>query len=151
MDVDEFWHLIEESAGVPGGKEARLRWLEECLMRRPEDDIVDFKSWLCEADSRANTNLLAGASNALYLTGGDDSVCYFRMWLIGLGRETFERVVRYPDTLADVPEVRRYNAMQRLGLPRTDEDLPELEELAYVPAKAWERATGKDSALFGRG
>ncbi|MFI6604317.1 DUF4240 domain-containing protein [Nonomuraea sp. NPDC050536] len=84
------------------------------------------------------------------MTGGDDSHWYFHMWLVGLGRETFERVVDDPDTLVDVPEVRRFLAMQRDGIPRTDEDLPDLEALDYVPVKAWERATGKDSDLFYR-
>ncbi|WP_406044423.1 DUF4240 domain-containing protein [Micromonospora sp. NBC_00898] len=31
----------------------------------------------------------------------------FRMWLIGLGRDAFERVVQEPDRLAELPEVQR--------------------------------------------
>ena len=37
----------------------------------------------------------------------DDGFEDFRRWLIGLGREAFERVVQEPDRLAELPEVQR--------------------------------------------
>lgn len=144
MDIDEFWHLIEQSARETEGKEARLRWLHERLARRSATDIIDFASWMQETRRRADTYLTWGAARALHLVGGLDSVWYFHMWLVGLGRETFERVTSNPDTLAEIPEVRRFLAMQRDRTPRTDEDWPEFEELDYVAGKAWRQATGKD-------
>jgi len=45
---------------------------------------------------------------------------YFLPWLVGLGREYFDRVVADPDALADVPEVRR---LAMLTMDRwTDDD-----------------------------
>ncbi|MEV4218104.1 DUF4240 domain-containing protein [Nonomuraea sp. NPDC049725] len=148
MDIEEFWHLIERSA-QHRPNEARLQWLQQELTRRPVEDIIDFESWILEARRKANTNLLGGASNILYLTGSSDSFEYFQMWLVGLGRETFEKVTADPDTLSDVPEVQRFLTMKRDRLPRTDDDWPQLEDLAYVAPIAWEEVTGTDTqALY---
>ncbi|MFI7465151.1 DUF4240 domain-containing protein [Nonomuraea sp. NPDC049646] len=156
MDIDEFWHLIEESARETAGREARLEWLHERLVRRSAEDILDFASWMEVARCQVDTYLMWGAARTLHLVGGLDSVWYFYFWVISLGRETFERVTSDPDTLMDVPEVRRFNAMQRDRVRRSDEDRPEFEELGYVALRAWEQATGRDweslaAALEARG
>ncbi|MET7326731.1 DUF4240 domain-containing protein [Nonomuraea sp. NPDC005650] len=149
MDMDEFWNLIERSARETDGREERLRWLEEQLARRSAEEIIDFQAWILEARRKVDTYLMWGAAIVLSLAGGDDSFWYFQMWLVGLGRETFEKVADDPDTLADVPEVQRFLAMQRDRTPRTDDDWPEFECLSYVAPKAWEKMTGTDSdALF---
>ncbi|MFI6181185.1 DUF4240 domain-containing protein [Nonomuraea sp. NPDC051191] len=144
MDVDEFWHLIEESAREAVGREARLEWLHERLVRRSAEDIIDFASWMEVARRKVDTYLMWGAARTLHLVGGLDSIWYFYSWIISLGRETFEQVTSDPDTLMDVPEVRRYNTMQRDRVRRSDEDRPEFEELGYVAVRAWEQATGGD-------
>ncbi|WP_345573390.1 DUF4240 domain-containing protein [Nonomuraea rosea] len=147
MDIDEFWHLIEHSARHRPN-EARLRWLEQQLVRRSAEEIIDFQSWILEARRKVDTHLMWGAAIVLYLVGGSDSFWYFQMWLVGLGRETFERVAADPDTLADVPEVQRFLTMQRDRITRTDDDWPELEFLSYVAPKAWEKVTGTESAAL---
>ncbi|MFI7438915.1 DUF4240 domain-containing protein [Nonomuraea indica] len=148
MDIDEFWHLIEESARETTGKAARVQWLHERLVRRPAEDIIDYASWMEVARRKVDTYLMWGAARALHLVGGLDSVYYFHSWVISLGRETFERVTSDPDTLIDVPEVRRFNLIQRDRSPRTDEDLPEFEAFGYVAGTAWEQATGRDRGLL---
>ncbi|TMR16772.1 DUF4240 domain-containing protein [Nonomuraea turkmeniaca] len=149
MDIDEFWHLIEQSARETDGKEARLRWLEEQLAGRSAEEIIDFQAWILEARRKVDTYLMWGAAIVLSLVGGDDSFWYFQMWLVGLGRETFEKVADDPDTLADVPEAQRFLAMQRDRIPRTEDDWSEFECLSYVAPKAWRKMTGTDSdALF---
>ncbi|MBB5084524.1 DUF4240 domain-containing protein [Nonomuraea endophytica] len=144
MDIDAFWDLIERSAHESETKQERLRWLHERLVTRPAEEIADFASWMQEARLKADTNLVWGAAYELDLVGGLDSVWYFQMWLVGLGRQTFERVTSDPDSLAEVPAVQHYLYLQSNRIPRTDEDWPEFEELDYVAGKAWIRVTGKD-------
>ncbi|MFI6386082.1 DUF4240 domain-containing protein [Nonomuraea sp. NPDC050540] len=144
MNVDAFWELIEQSARVTSTKDGRLGWLHGKLARQPVEETLDFASWMQEARLKADTYMVWGAARALDLVGGLDSVWYFHMWLVGLGRETFERVTSDPDTLAEVPEVQSFLHLQRHRLPRTDEDLPEFEELDYVAVKVWPQVTGLD-------
>jgi hypothetical protein len=143
MDVDEFWLLIEQSARETTGKEARLEWLHERLVQRSAEEIVDFDAWILTARRKVDTWLMWGAVRALYLGGSDDGFWYFQMWLVGLGRATFERVAREPDALVDVPAVQRLVVMARNRQTWTNEDWPAFESLAHVAVKAWEQATGK--------
>ncbi|MFI6296000.1 DUF4240 domain-containing protein [Nonomuraea sp. NPDC050790] len=144
MNVDAFWELIEQSARETGTKDARLTWLHEKLTGQPAEEILDFASWMQEARLKADTYMVWGAARTLQLVGSLDSVWYFHMWLVGLGRQTFERVTSDPDALADVPEVQRYLHLKRHRIPRTDEDWPEFEELDYVAMKVWRQVTGLD-------
>ncbi|TMR24760.1 DUF4240 domain-containing protein [Nonomuraea turkmeniaca] len=143
MGVDEFWLLIEQSARETTGKEARLEWLHERLVQRSAEEIVDFDAWILTARRKVDTWLMWGAVRALYLDGSDDGFWYFQMWLVGQGRETFERVAREPDALVDVPAVQRLVVMARNRQTWTNDDWPTFESLAYVAVKAWDQATGK--------
>ncbi|MFC7587298.1 DUF4240 domain-containing protein [Nonomuraea antimicrobica] len=143
MDIDEFWFLIEQSARETTSKETRLKWLHERLAQRPAEEIVDFGAWMLTARRQIDTWLMWSAVRALYLDGSDDGFWYFQMWLVGLGRETFERVVRDPDTLVDVPAVRRLVVMTQKRQSWTNDDWPTFESLDYVAMSAWEQATGK--------
>ncbi|WP_214327664.1 DUF4240 domain-containing protein [Nonomuraea sediminis] len=142
MDIDEFWNLIEQSGRETDGKKARLAWLRERLERRSAEEIVDFASWLLVARRRVDTWLMWGAMRALFGGGSGDGFWYFQMWLVGLGREVFERVAEDPDALADVPEVHRLLAIMRQHHTWTNDDWPEFECLDYVADEAWERVTG---------
>jgi Protein of unknown function (DUF4240) len=106
MDVDAFWELIERSRQETSDQDARLEWLQRQLARQPTAEIVDFQVWLDRARRRADTWDMWGAAYLLC-----DSLCsgdgfwYFQVWLIGLGRDAFERAVADPDNLASLPEV----------------------------------------------
>ncbi|GIH71677.1 DUF4240 domain-containing protein [Sphaerimonospora thailandensis] len=156
MDVDEFWFLIERSARETDGKDARLEWLRNQLARRSAEDIVDFAEWLRLARKKVDTWLMWGAMRASFGYGSDDGFWYFQMWLVGLGREAFERVAHAPDDLVDLPVVQRLLVRRRdwvrlsdaeaMRVPMwTDDEWPEFECLDYVGDEAWEKATGRDS------
>ncbi|MBR7827918.1 DUF4240 domain-containing protein [Actinospica sp. MGRD01-02] len=66
--------------------------------------IVDFEIHLKETRHRADTYDMWGA--AVRITGSGSQDGFFPSWLIGLGREVFDRVVAHPDALAEVPVVR---------------------------------------------
>ncbi|MFI9550510.1 DUF4240 domain-containing protein [Nonomuraea endophytica] len=156
MDVDEFWHLIEQSGRETEGKKARLAWLRERLEQRSAEEIIDFDEWIIGAQRQVDTWLMWGAMRALFGGGSSDGFWYFQMWLVGLGREVFERAAHDPDALAEVPEVRRLVTIMRRRRMWTTEEWPELEGLGYVALAAWERVTGGDwkslaDALAARG
>ncbi|MGP4104734.1 DUF4240 domain-containing protein [Nonomuraea sp. KM90] len=148
MDTDEFWRLIEQSGREADGKKARAAWLQDVLEQRSAEDVIDFASHMIAARRRVDTWLMWGAMRALFGFGSDDGFWYFHMWLVGLGREVFERVAGDPDALADVPEVRRLVTMEHRGPSWTNDDRPQFEILDYVADGAWERVTGKDRESF---
>lgn len=124
------------------GRAAREHYLEGRLAALTPDGIVAFQAFLDQACDRAFTWELVGAATRIF--GGwcsDDSFEYFRFWLIGRGRVTFERAITMPGSLAAVP------AIQRLaGRPRhewdDDEEWPERETLDYIAANAYRLVTG---------
>ncbi|MGV9386344.1 DUF4240 domain-containing protein [Nonomuraea sp. NPDC003707] len=71
----------------------------------------------------------------------DDSFWYFQPWLIGLGHDAFEQVAASPDSLADLPQVRRLAG--RPSSDWSDDEWPEWDLLNYIALKAYERATGQ--------
>jgi uncharacterized protein DUF4240 len=75
-----------------------------------------------------------------------DGFWYFLPWLVGLGREHFDRVVADPDALADVTEVRR---LSRLTMNRwSDDDWPHWEALNYTSRRAYDAATGEVEGII---
>lgn len=92
MDIGAFWQLIADSLEHAPGRAAREHYLEGRLAALAPDGIVAFQAFLDQACDRAFTWELVGAATRIF--GGwcsDDSFEYFRLWLIGRGRVTFER------------------------------------------------------------
>ncbi|WDZ84808.1 DUF4240 domain-containing protein [Micromonospora cathayae] len=154
LALDDFWSLVEGSAAATDHPDGRLAWLTDQLAARPAPEVVDFAVRLDEVRRRADTWALWDA--ALRICGGlcsDDGFHYFQAWLVGLGRQTFERVVADPDALADVPQVRRLAG--RRTADWADEEWPDWECLDYVARTAYERLTrepdGLDGAVDARG
>ena len=101
-----------------------------------------FQAFLDQACDRAFTWELAGAVTRIF--GGwcsDDGFEYFRLWLIGRGRVTFERAITMPDSLATVPAIQRLAGRRRREWD-DDEEWPEWETLDYIAARAYRLVTG---------
>ncbi len=146
MDIDGFWVLIERSAGRAAAPDARLTWLVDQLAGLPVTEMMDFQIRLDEVRRRADTFHMWGA--AYQICDGlcsDDGFFYFQAWLVGLGRKIFERAVRDPDTLAEVPQLRRLAG--RSVDDWDDDEWPEWESLDYVAERAHERVTGVEDGL----
>lgn len=75
----------------------------------------------------------------------DDGFWYFQCWLIGLGRETFERVAADPDALAGLPLV--HDLVSRGPNSWADDEWPDWESLDFVAGAAYERVTGLPEGL----
>lgn len=85
---------------------------------------------------------LCGAAARIF--GGwccDDGFRYFRRWLVGQGRATFESAVALPDSLAGVPAITRLAGRHRRDWD-DEEEWPEWESLDYVAKDAYESVTG---------
>jgi hypothetical protein len=153
VTLDEFWALVERSGVITLDKVDRADWLTEQLAAMPLDAVVDFETHLTAQRKRVDTWLMWDAADHL-MRGfcSDDSFFYFQPWLVGLGREAFERVAADPDALAELSEVRVL-----AGRPLSDwadDEWPAWESLNYVALHAYERITGEDGlddALEARG
>ena len=144
MDIDAFWQLIADSLEHAPGRAARGHYLQGRLAALAPDSIVAFQAFLDQACDRALTWDLWGA--AMRIFGGwcsDDGFEYFRLWLIGRGRVTFERAVTMPDSLATVPAIRRLAGRHRREWDN-DEEWPEWETLDYIAARAYHLVTSTD-------
>ncbi|MEU1384362.1 MULTISPECIES: DUF4240 domain-containing protein [unclassified Nonomuraea] len=95
----------------------------------------------------------------MFGSGSLDGFEYFVSWLIGLGRESFEKVADCPDLLIELPQVSRYldfkreyssskRARSRDMRRRLEEEWPEFELPAYVAHEAYERITGSGSGAL---
>lgn len=142
VNVEEFWTLIEYSArdGRAGAPPARIRWLEEKLALLRGRAIVDFEIHLDHTRRRADTYDLWGAAVRITGSGSQDGFFYFQPWLIGLGRDVFDRVVAHPDALADVPLVRELATLPR---PWPYAAYPWWEDLNYAALHAYQRLHGE--------
>ncbi len=132
IDEDRYWQMIAESKERSGGDlECQENVLVDLLEKLPPKDIVGFRL-------RTDKLLFDTYDQHLWCAGyimngglSDDGFEYFRLWLIGQGRETFERAKVNPDSLADLDE---------------DEMMGQefwFEPLWYVALTAFENRTGK--------
>lgn len=130
MDITAFWNLINktlaESAGDPF-KQAEL--LTEALAQLHENNILIYDSILWEL---MNNSYIVDLWEAAYIIGcgcGDDGFMDFRAWLIGRGKDVFEKALIDPESLLDIVET---------GWETQEGNL------LYVAPHAYEIKTGKD-------
>ncbi|MBD9703718.1 DUF4240 domain-containing protein [Streptomyces caniscabiei] len=146
MDDETFWDLIEGCRRAAPGPDERLEWLRERLAGRTEPEILRFQAGLDRVLTPTLTWDLWGAADRIMGWCSDDSFFYFRLWLVGLGREGFDSVVRDPDALADVPAVRRL--VGRSPDVWDEDEWLEWEELDYVAEGAYAHVTGRTADDF---
>ncbi|MCE5229806.1 DUF4240 domain-containing protein [bacterium] len=134
MIDEKFWKLIEQSGAGRADCEEQVENLIGILARLPAQEIIEFDRILLEKRILAYRWDLWGV--AFIINGGcsDDGFEYFRCWLIGQGREAFERVLQDPESVADL----------------TDEHGIECEDLLYVASQAYERVTGSEMPMVKR-
>ena len=146
VDDMTFWNLIESCRQQTQDPDERLVWLRGQLARWPEAETVEFQICLDRVLTPTFTWDLWAAADRIMGWCSDDSFFYFRLWLVGLGRDMFEQAVRDPDALAGVPQVRRLAG--RAPQDWADEEWLEWEELDYVAGKAFQDVTGKTEDDF---
>jgi len=130
MDRSRFYELIDEAregtdAAAPSADAEDLR---DVLERVDDDELAGFAAALDRELSRLNDWRVWGAGHvALGPLGGlgDDGFHYFRLWILGKGKDAVDQALEDPDGLAEY-----------LG----DEDGEDLlnEELEYVAVELLE-------------
>jgi hypothetical protein len=146
MTDEAFWLLITRAAEQPGDRDEQAEWLTEELTRLPVEQIVAFQVKLSEVRLRADTWPMWAAARVIQ-DGfcSDDSFWYFQLWLLSLGRATFDRIVKNPDTLAELEAVRSLAARPMKAW--SDQCWPDWESLDYAAHEAYQDATGREAGL----
>lgn len=117
MDIDRFWQFVEAAkTQADSDTEARVEALYAALGSLSPPELQAFQKQYDQLIAAAYRWDLWAA--AYIINGGcsDDGFRYFRDWLISEGRPVFEKALKDPDSLADLPHV----------------DPAELESFGYV-------------------
>ncbi|MFF7329125.1 DUF4240 domain-containing protein [Streptomyces sp. NPDC090306] len=138
MDETEFWELVDTSREAAGGDpEEQADLLVERLLRLDPESVLDFARHFEARFNRAYRWDLWGAASILLDGADDDTFDFFRCWLIGQGRETYEGALAEPDALAGL-------------LPGFDDEIDgDGEELGFAADEAYEQLTGAVAADLG--
>lgn len=103
MTLDQFWDIVEKvHRNCDGDMDRKCELLDEELRKLPVAEIKSFVDHFDDCNDRAYTWELWAAA---YIIGGgcsDDSFSDFRATLISMGRETFERTLADPESLAEL-------------------------------------------------
>src|SRR3982751_5584432 len=103
MTLDEFWAIIDEVHSNSGGHmDAKCELLDKRLRHLSLDEVRSFDEHFTKEFYRAYD---WGLWAAAYIIGhgcSDDSFMDFRSTLISKGRETFEKALANPESLADM-------------------------------------------------
>lgn len=137
MNADQFWNIIEASRRrfdplhASGNMERQLEDLRRLLLELPPKQIIGFRNLFREQMDAAFRWDLWGA--AYIIAGGcsNDGFVYFRNWLISIGQRVLQQALADPESLADVADT-----------PGVEDVF--FEEFAYVPAEAYEKASGQE-------
>jgi hypothetical protein len=116
--------------------------LVRVLARLEPAEIATFELTFDHVRGAADRDDLANAAILIehgFL--GDDSFDDFRAGLVALGRDTYEKALRDPDSLADHPAVREIAAA-------ADPRWLGREDLLYAASRAYAEATGRDEVTF---
>lgn len=138
MDETEFWELVDTSREAAGGDpEEQADLLVERLLRLDPESVLDFARHFEARFNRAYRWDLWGAASILLDGADDDTFDFFRCWLIGQGRETYEGALTEPDALAGL-------------LAGFDDEIDgDGEELGFAADEAYEQLTGAVAADLG--
>ncbi len=104
MNSEQFWHILQ-TAYVPEDQGTLQDWFDSLrkeLLQLPPEEIVEFGRHYDALVGAAYKTDLWGA--AYVINGGcsDDGFHEFRSWLVGMGRDVYEKALADPDSLADV-------------------------------------------------
>lgn len=134
MDKQTFWQIIDNAKQKSRTNlDKRYRILVSTLKDYEPKDILQFHKIAGVYIGAAEENLaLWGACKAIEGYASDDTYLYFCCWLVSQGYDVYKNAVKNPDSLADTPDVGKY-----------DEDGHTFEMLMGAPFEAYELKTGE--------
>ncbi|MFI6514924.1 DUF4240 domain-containing protein [Spirillospora sp. NPDC050679] len=147
MDSERWWRIVHDARAAVGERagdrdsadDPLVEAVVERLVRLPAEEIVAFDVRYVETADSAYTRPLWNAAYLIEGGCGDDGFMDFRAGLMLQGREAFERAVADPDSLADLPVVRRMGTEGQGWLG--------CEGFSYAARDAYRRARGEADAF----
>lgn len=97
----EFWNLIERAKKESGGDgDLQAQLLTEALAKRSVEDILAFDRIFDHFHCKSYQSRLWAAAYIINCGCSNDGFDYFRAWLIGEGKDVFEKTLEDPEYLA---------------------------------------------------
>jgi len=128
MTIDQFWSIVEKvHAASEGDMDRKCELLEAELRRLQLEEVRAFHAHFYECKDRAYSWELWAAAYIIGHGCSDDKFSDFRSTLISMGRETFERTLADPQSLADI---------------NYDADSADYEGYQYVPTEVERELSG---------
>lgn len=110
MNLDIFWELIEKSHKDSYKQmEKQVSLLVNLLATRSVEDIIEFELIFTKLFWDAYIARLWEAAYVIGCGCSDDGFYDFRAWLIGQGKEVYQKAIIDPESLADILETRHRN------------------------------------------
>ena len=135
MDITEFWKLIDKTrVAASGDAQKQSDLLTEELAKLPAEEIISFDEIFHDLKDSAYIANLWDAAYLIEYGCGHSGFQEFREWLVGRGKDAYEKAIENPETLIDVLEVGEQIFPTLLG--------PAME--------AYEKVTGKEMPLMQR-
>jgi hypothetical protein len=129
MTLDQFWGILEGVHRKSGPDvDKRFELLETALEELSLAEVQSFHAHFTDCLDRAYTWGVWGAADVMGGGCSDDGFWDFRSMVITCGRSIFERALKEPDSLADLPF--------ELG------DSLQVEGIQYIAGKVAERLGG---------
>lgn len=98
-----FWELIDEARSAPNSNfETQCVTLTELLTEHSKEDIIAFEHMLREKIEEASSFRMMAATFLVCSFISDDTYEDFRAWLVGQGKNDFNKAIRNPDDIADM-------------------------------------------------
>ncbi len=156
MNEDTFWKIIRKAChkqskkcgSIPRDIDDWDERLIEALEKLEPDDIIEWNHIFDRFAAQAYTVNLWGAAYLINGGASDDGFYYFRCWLIGMGKEVYEKALENPDTLAnavdraDLSEAEIYAAAHQAWMLATgngdEEPYPARNEAATLQGEDWD-------------
>ncbi|MBP6430993.1 MAG: DUF4240 domain-containing protein [Ferruginibacter sp.] len=136
MDTVHFWKIMDY--GFEKGKfdnKIKEQAILQQLIRLTPEQIQQFEIIFQQMNKKSSTQANLAAQTIIEGGSSDDRFYYFRCWIISLGQNNFNEVLKNPDYLAtlDIPINKQYGMMYC-----------QFEELIPMADRAYEVVTKKD-------
>src|SRR6266498_2086374 len=131
MTLERFWSIVGEvHQNSRGDMDRKCQLLEERLRQWSLDEVRSFAEHFTELRDRAYSWELWAAASIIGHGCSDDKFSDFRSTLISMGRETYDRAIADPQSLADM---------------NYDADIAHYEGYSYAVFGVFnEKSTGED-------
>lgn len=132
MNEQIFWELIDQARKAPNSNfETQCVTLTELLTAHTTEDIIAFEHLLRQKIEQASSWPVMAATFVVCSFISDDTYEDFRAWLVGQGKDNFNKAIKDPNTICDFLK------------PHEARDLGG-EYMLFVAANAYLDKLGKD-------